>query len=206
MFGMLCIGIYRVKDPTGTEPTASSRRYVITNPPGDFILMASDLIFVLLQFDPGLEYHNKSSKGPGKTYSPSRSRSDRVAALRQQESAGLTAGGALTHGSHHLGASSTTGSGKDQGISGGGLGSGGANAGAGGGGGNGTGNMTSPVPSSSLRGSRPKASKTSSTHHQQSGQSSSHHTKTSLILGAAKSSSSSHMMSSTNTNGPYSFI
>lgn len=43
-FGMLCIGIYRVKDPTGTEPTASSRRYVITNPPGDFILMASDLV------------------------------------------------------------------------------------------------------------------------------------------------------------------
>lgn len=72
LFGMLCIGIYRVKDPTGTEPTASSRRYVITNPPGDFILMQSDLIFVLLQFDPGLEYHNKSSKGPGKTISPSK--------------------------------------------------------------------------------------------------------------------------------------
>lgn len=44
MFGMLCIGIYRVKDPTGTEPTASSRRYVITNPPGEFILMRSDLV------------------------------------------------------------------------------------------------------------------------------------------------------------------
>lgn len=43
-FGMLCIGIYRVKDPTGTEPTASSRRYVITNPPGEFILMMSDLV------------------------------------------------------------------------------------------------------------------------------------------------------------------
>lgn len=41
---MLCIGIYRVKDPTGAEPTASSRRYVITNPPGDFILMLSDLV------------------------------------------------------------------------------------------------------------------------------------------------------------------
>lgn len=41
---MLCIGISRVKDPTGTEPTASSRRYVITNPPGDFILMLSDLV------------------------------------------------------------------------------------------------------------------------------------------------------------------
>lgn len=72
LFGMLCIGIYRVKDPTGTEPTASSRRYVITNPPGEFVLMQSDLIFVLLQFDPGLEYHNKSSRGPGKTISPSK--------------------------------------------------------------------------------------------------------------------------------------
>jgi potassium large conductance calcium-activated channel subfamily M alpha protein 1 len=46
LFGMLCIGIYRVKDPTGTEPTASSRRYVITNPPGDFALMPSDLVGV----------------------------------------------------------------------------------------------------------------------------------------------------------------
>lgn len=44
LFGMLCIGIYRVKDPTGTEPTASSRRFVITNPPGDFALMPSDLV------------------------------------------------------------------------------------------------------------------------------------------------------------------
>lgn len=203
MFGMLCIGIYRVKDPTGTEPTASSRRYVITNPPGDFILMASDLIFVLLQFDPGLEYHNKSSKGPGKTYSPSRSRSDRVAALRQQEQASLTTGASsLTHGLHHLTAGATTGgTGKDQNIAGGT----GSSSGGGAGSGNGTGTMSSPVPSSSLRGSRPKPSKASSMHHQQSSQSS-HHTKTSLILGAAKSSSSSHMMSSTNTNGPYSFI
>lgn len=44
LFGMLCIGIYRVKDPTGTEPTASSRRYVITNPSDDFILMRTDLV------------------------------------------------------------------------------------------------------------------------------------------------------------------
>jgi len=50
LFGMLCIGIYRVKDPTGTEPTASSRRYVITNPPGDFILMQSDLVSPLPVF------------------------------------------------------------------------------------------------------------------------------------------------------------
>lgn len=120
---MLCIGIYRVKDPTGTEPTASSRRYVITNPPGDFILMMSDLvsvidhrqlllvvlvvvvvvlinklvqlqlltdcfvatlvilpkpqIFVLLQFDPGLEYHNRQNKGHTKSFSPTK-RSERL--------------------------------------------------------------------------------------------------------------------------------
>ncbi|KAG9509259.1 Calcium-activated potassium channel slowpoke, partial [Fragariocoptes setiger] len=67
MFGMLCIGIYRVRDPTANGPTASSRRYVITNPPDDFILMPSDLIFVLLQFDPGLEYHNRSSGDANKT-------------------------------------------------------------------------------------------------------------------------------------------
>jgi len=29
-------------------------------------------IFVLLQFDPGLEYHNRASKGPTKLLSPSK--------------------------------------------------------------------------------------------------------------------------------------
>lgn len=37
-------------------PGVSSKRYVITNPPGDFILNPTDMVFVLMQFDPGLEY------------------------------------------------------------------------------------------------------------------------------------------------------
>ena len=45
-FGMLCIGVYRYRDTVGTE--ASSKRYVITNPPMEFILMPSDM--VSLQF------------------------------------------------------------------------------------------------------------------------------------------------------------
>ncbi|XP_025017113.1 calcium-activated potassium channel slowpoke isoform X2 [Tetranychus urticae] len=59
-FGMLCIGVYRYRDTIGTE--ASSKRYVITNPPMEFILMPSDMIFVLMQFDPGHEYF-KAERG-----------------------------------------------------------------------------------------------------------------------------------------------
>ncbi|CAG2161085.1 unnamed protein product [Oppiella nova] len=60
-YGMLCIGIYRFRDTTGTAE-ASSKRYVITNPPNELILIPSDMIFVLLQFDPGLEYY-KAERG-----------------------------------------------------------------------------------------------------------------------------------------------
>lgn len=85
---MLCIGIYRFRDPGGNgggfpprpsitsgrpfnTPTpmdssgggvASSKRYVITNPPGDFILNPTDMVFVLMQFDPGLEYVKASDR------------------------------------------------------------------------------------------------------------------------------------------------
>nr|XP_027202295.1 calcium-activated potassium channel slowpoke-like isoform X7 [Dermatophagoides pteronyssinus] len=55
-YGMLCIGVYRFRDTSGAAE-ASTKRYVITNPPADLILIPSDMIFVLLQFDPGLEYH-----------------------------------------------------------------------------------------------------------------------------------------------------
>lgn len=44
LFGMLCVGIYRVRDLAANGPTASSRRFVICNPPDDFILMSSDLV------------------------------------------------------------------------------------------------------------------------------------------------------------------
>ena len=35
---------------------------MITNPPTDFLLKPTDMVFVLLQFDPGLEY--KPNRGP----------------------------------------------------------------------------------------------------------------------------------------------
>ncbi|KAL7018338.1 hypothetical protein ACKWTF_010719 [Chironomus riparius] len=54
-YGMLCIGLYRFRD-TSSSCDASSKRYVITNPPDDFQLLPTDQVFVLMQFDPGLEY------------------------------------------------------------------------------------------------------------------------------------------------------
>ncbi|XP_050305673.1 calcium-activated potassium channel slowpoke [Anthonomus grandis grandis] len=67
-FGMLCIGLYRFRD-TSSTCDASSKRYVITNPPDDFQLLPTDQVFVLMQFDPGLEYKqvkgNRTGTGQG---------------------------------------------------------------------------------------------------------------------------------------------
>ncbi|KAG5873868.1 Calcium-activated potassium channel slowpoke [Gonioctena quinquepunctata] len=66
-FGMLCIGLYRFRD-TSSSCDASSKRYVITNPPDDFHLLPTDQVFVLMQFDPGLEYkqvRGKAAVGQG---------------------------------------------------------------------------------------------------------------------------------------------
>ncbi|XP_026468052.1 calcium-activated potassium channel slowpoke [Ctenocephalides felis] len=63
-YGMLCIGLYRFRD-TSSSCDASSKRYVITNPPDDFLLLPTDQVFVLMQFDPGLEY--KPVRGRGAT-------------------------------------------------------------------------------------------------------------------------------------------
>nr|CAH7726987.1 unnamed protein product [Callosobruchus chinensis] len=66
-FGMLCIGLYRFRD-TSSSCDASSKRYVITNPPDDFQLLPTDQVFVLMQFDPGLEYkqvRGRSGTGQG---------------------------------------------------------------------------------------------------------------------------------------------
>ncbi|XP_050515809.1 calcium-activated potassium channel slowpoke isoform X3 [Diabrotica virgifera virgifera] len=60
-FGMLCIGLYRFRD-TSSSCDASSKRYVITNPPDDFQLLPTDQVFVLMQFDPGLEYKQVRSR------------------------------------------------------------------------------------------------------------------------------------------------
>ncbi|XP_028981728.1 calcium-activated potassium channel slowpoke isoform X2 [Diachasma alloeum] len=64
-YGMLCIGLYRYRfRDTSSSCEASSKRYVITNPPDDFTLLPTDQVFVLMQFDPGLEYRpNRGARG-----------------------------------------------------------------------------------------------------------------------------------------------
>ncbi|XP_034244789.1 calcium-activated potassium channel slowpoke isoform X7 [Thrips palmi] len=64
-YGMLCIGLYRFRD-TSNSCDASSKRYVITNPPDDFALLPTDQVFVLMQFDPGLEYKPNRGAPRGK--------------------------------------------------------------------------------------------------------------------------------------------
>lgn len=44
-YGMLCIGLYRFRD-TSSSCDASSKRYVITNPPDDFSLLPTDQVSV----------------------------------------------------------------------------------------------------------------------------------------------------------------
>ncbi|XP_013164692.1 PREDICTED: calcium-activated potassium channel slowpoke isoform X2 [Papilio xuthus] len=61
-YGMLCIGLYRFRD-TSSSSDASSKRYVITNPPDDFCLLHTDQVFVLMQFDPGVEYRASRRAG-----------------------------------------------------------------------------------------------------------------------------------------------
>ncbi|KAK2169419.1 hypothetical protein LSH36_10g10030 [Paralvinella palmiformis] len=50
-FGILCIGVYRFRDIAAAQQNPSSKRYVITNPPDDFILMITDKIFCLRPFE-----------------------------------------------------------------------------------------------------------------------------------------------------------
>ena len=47
--------ISRFRDDPNSED-ATTKRYVITAPPGHFPLLPSDQVFMLLQFDPGTEY------------------------------------------------------------------------------------------------------------------------------------------------------
>lgn len=53
-YGMLCIGLYRFRD-TSSSCDASSKRYVITNPPDDFCLLPTD------QVHAGTLYHKHCS-------------------------------------------------------------------------------------------------------------------------------------------------
>ncbi|KPP63945.1 calcium-activated potassium channel subunit alpha-1-like [Scleropages formosus] len=50
-YNMLCFGIYRLRDAHLSAPSQCTKRYVITNPPYEFELVPSDLIFCLMQFD-----------------------------------------------------------------------------------------------------------------------------------------------------------
>jgi len=54
-YGMLCIGLYRFRDMVGSAD-ATTKRYIITAPPDTFPLQATDMVFVLMQFDAGTEY------------------------------------------------------------------------------------------------------------------------------------------------------
>lgn len=48
-YGMLCIGLYRFRD-TSSSCDASSKRYVITNPPDDFSLLPTDQVRTSILF------------------------------------------------------------------------------------------------------------------------------------------------------------
>ncbi|XP_029963313.1 calcium-activated potassium channel subunit alpha-1a isoform X21 [Salarias fasciatus] len=50
-YNMLCFGIYRLRDAHLSAPSQCTKRYVITNPPYEFELVPTDLIFCLMQFD-----------------------------------------------------------------------------------------------------------------------------------------------------------
>ncbi|XP_056904060.1 calcium-activated potassium channel subunit alpha-1a isoform X2 [Takifugu flavidus] len=50
-YNMLCFGIYRLRDAHLSVPSSCTKRYVITNPPYEFELVPTDLIFCLMQFD-----------------------------------------------------------------------------------------------------------------------------------------------------------
>ncbi|XP_039629080.1 calcium-activated potassium channel subunit alpha-1a isoform X10 [Polypterus senegalus] len=50
-YNMLCFGIYRLRDAHISATSQCTKRYVITNPPYEFELVPTDLIFCLMQFD-----------------------------------------------------------------------------------------------------------------------------------------------------------
>ncbi|XP_076799538.1 calcium-activated potassium channel subunit alpha-1-like isoform X3 [Clavelina lepadiformis] len=50
-YNLLCFGIYRFRDVNDPVANPTSKRYVISSPPDKFVLVPSDLIFCLMQFD-----------------------------------------------------------------------------------------------------------------------------------------------------------
>jgi len=79
-FGILCIGLHRFNDTKDSPMSASGKRYVITNPPDDFQLLSTDMVFCFLPYDVELRItqqltleRSRKKKKP----SSSRSRSSR---------------------------------------------------------------------------------------------------------------------------------
>merc|ERR1719186_2080017 len=62
-YGMLCIGIYRLKDSSTTTTDGSFKRYVITNPPFNFTLQPTDQVYAILQYDTGIELRSHMYRG-----------------------------------------------------------------------------------------------------------------------------------------------
>jgi len=50
-YGMLCIGLYRLRDKVVTTMTETAKRYVITNPSFDFGLLPTDQVFVFIHWN-----------------------------------------------------------------------------------------------------------------------------------------------------------
>jgi len=50
-YGMLCIGLYRLRDAVSNNDNPCTKRYVITNPPFDFGMLPTDQVYVLLPFE-----------------------------------------------------------------------------------------------------------------------------------------------------------
>ncbi|XP_054984406.1 potassium channel subfamily U member 1 [Sorex araneus] len=57
-FGIMCIGLYRLMDEE--EDQKDDRRFVITRPPNDFILLPSDFVFCAIPFSVATKKENES--------------------------------------------------------------------------------------------------------------------------------------------------
>ncbi|XP_033101009.1 calcium-activated potassium channel subunit alpha-1-like isoform X5 [Anneissia japonica] len=67
-YGMLCFGLYRFRDSAPSTETPSAKRYVITNPPYEFVLKSTDLVFCLVHFDGGSQQKTKKKKKRSKRH------------------------------------------------------------------------------------------------------------------------------------------
>ncbi|KAL8592720.1 hypothetical protein ACOMHN_037660 [Nucella lapillus] len=69
-FGILCFGLYRFRDTSGTAKNLSSKRYVITNPSEDFKLLPSDHVFCFQPFSYNDSTTNNVTKKPQQSLWP----------------------------------------------------------------------------------------------------------------------------------------